>query len=77
MRVTDSLPRKFGAAVIAGLVALGPAAAQPLFNPEVGQAGKDVIWVPTADALVEKMLDWLRSRATTTSSISARATGGP
>ena len=57
MRFTDSLPRKLGAAVIAGFVALGPAAAQPLVNPEVGQAGKDVIWVPTADALVEKMLD--------------------
>jgi SAM-dependent methyltransferase len=57
MRSTDALPRTLGAAVIAGLVALGPAAAQPLFNPEVGQAGKDVIWVPTADALVEKMLD--------------------
>ena len=57
MRFTDSLPRKLGAAVIAGLVALAPAAAQPLINPEVGQAGKDVIWVPTADALVEKMLD--------------------
>ena len=27
------------------------------FEPEVGQAGKDVIWVPTADALVNKMLD--------------------
>ena len=29
----------------------------PAFEPEVGQAGKDVIWVPTADALVNKMLD--------------------
>lgn len=27
------------------------------FKPEVGQAGKDVIWVPTAQALVDKMLD--------------------
>ncbi len=26
------------------------------FKPEVGQAGKDVIWVPTPEALVEKML---------------------
>ena len=28
-----------------------------LFTPEVGQAGRDVVWVPTPDVLVEKMLD--------------------
>ena len=27
------------------------------FEPQVGQEGKDVIWVPTPQALVEKMLD--------------------
>lgn len=27
------------------------------FEPQVGQAGKDVVWVPTPDVLVEKMLD--------------------
>jgi hypothetical protein len=27
------------------------------FEPQVGQAGKDVVWVPTEEALVEKMLD--------------------
>ena len=27
------------------------------FEPSVGQAGKDVVWVPTADTLVAKMLD--------------------
>jgi SAM-dependent methyltransferase len=27
------------------------------FQPQVGQEGKDVIWVPTPQALVEKMLD--------------------
>jgi precorrin-6B methylase 2 len=27
------------------------------FEPQVGQAGKDVVWVPTPPALVEKMLD--------------------
>ena len=30
--------------------------AQP-FKPEVGQGGKDVVWVPTPQALVDKMLD--------------------
>jgi len=34
------------------------AQAQPArqFEPEVGQAGKDVIWVPTPEALIERML---------------------
>ena len=35
-----------------------PAAAQDKeYTPHVGQEGKDVIWVPTPQALVEKMLD--------------------
>ncbi len=31
--------------------------AKPQFEPQVGQAGKDVVWVPTPQVLVEKMLD--------------------
>src|SRR5258706_14531140 len=27
------------------------------YKPEVGQQGKDVVWVPTAQALVDRMLD--------------------
>jgi hypothetical protein len=40
-------------------VALGVAQAQSgkEFEPQVGQEGKDVIWVPTPQALVDKMLD--------------------
>ena len=30
---------------------------KPEFQPQVGQEGKDVIWVPTPQALVERMLD--------------------
>jgi SAM-dependent methyltransferase len=33
----------------------GPALAQK-YEPQVGQAGKDVIWVPTPDDVVERML---------------------
>ena len=34
-----------------------PAAAQPKpYEPQVGQAGKDVIWVPTPDEVVDRML---------------------
>ena len=33
-----------------------PAAAQKPYEPQVGQAGKDVIWVPTPDEVVDRML---------------------
>jgi precorrin-6B methylase 2 len=33
------------------------AQAKPPYEPQVGQAGKDVVWVPTPQVLVEKMLD--------------------
>jgi SAM-dependent methyltransferase len=45
---------------LALLIASAPARAaaqNPAFKPEVGQPGKDVVWVPTPEALVEKMLD--------------------
>src|SRR4029450_704593 len=32
-------------------------ATQKPFEPQVGQAGKDVVWVPTPQTLVDKMLD--------------------
>lgn len=45
--------------VSAAFVTTGAAHAQAAtaeFTPQVGQAGKDVIWVPTPKSLVEKML---------------------
>ena len=49
-------------AVAACIAAASPAissaqAQQRSFEPTVGQSGKDVVWVPTPDVLVEKMLD--------------------
>ena len=49
-------------ALLVGALTAGSAAAQQTqtqtpFEPQVGQPGKDVVWVPTAEALVEKMLD--------------------
>jgi precorrin-6B methylase 2 len=41
--------------VAAGLFAQAAVGAE--FEPQVGQAGKDVIWVPTCQVLVDKMLD--------------------
>src|ERR1043166_6253939 len=40
----------------AAVTAQAPSATAP-FEPHVGQAGKDVVWVPTSQALVNKMLD--------------------
>ena len=33
------------------------------YKPEVGQQGKDVVWVPTSQALVNKMLDMAKLTA--------------
>src|SRR5688572_16726670 len=48
-------------AMLALMFAAGAASAQTTgqkpFEPQVGQAGKDVVWVPTPQAVVDKMLD--------------------
>ena len=46
------------------MTAGGIAQAQPAqdYKPEVGQEGKDVVWVPTPQALVDRMLDMARVR---------------
>jgi SAM-dependent methyltransferase len=55
---------RFRSAIIAAVLSVAvnasaqaPADAREPFKPTVGQAGKDVVWVPTPAALVEKMLD--------------------
>jgi precorrin-6B methylase 2 len=47
-------------ALCAGLLVASLAQAQPAtstYEPTVGQEGKDVVWVPTPQVLVDKMLD--------------------
>ena len=49
---------------LSSLIAAFPAHAQkgvPDYKPSVGQPGKDVIWVPTPQALVDKMLDMAKA----------------
>jgi len=48
------------ALVFAATGALAQTQQAPVFEPTFGQGGKDVVWVPTSDALVEKMLDMAR-----------------
>jgi len=55
-------PVRFAAALAAALLFSLPAAAQTPaqpakpYEPQVGQPGKDVIWVPTPDEVVDRML---------------------
>src|SRR5512135_1406398 len=56
------LSRKFARSIVIALClsfSVSIAQAQPAkeYHPSVGQEGKDVIWVPTPQALVDKMLD--------------------
>jgi hypothetical protein len=67
---------RWRAAPLLALVALSsaltlsvPAAAQPAagtkdFTPSVGQEGKDVIWVPTPQSLVDRMLQMADTKST-------------
>ena len=43
------------------VIALAQAPQTSTFEPEVGQPGKDVVWVPTPQALVDKMLDMAKA----------------
>jgi hypothetical protein len=47
----------FCLALIAATVSAQAQATKQTFEPKVGQEGKDVVWVPTPQALVNKMLD--------------------
>ena len=44
-------------ALVAAAAFAQATATQKPFEPQVGQAGKDVVWVPTPQAVVDKMLD--------------------
>ena len=54
-----TLPRLIPAALLAAALLAAPALAQTDtgYQPQVGQEGKDVVWVPTHQNLVDRMLD--------------------
>lgn len=54
----------FGTALAAQKAAPAQAAPAQDFEPSVGQEGKDVIWVPTPQALVERMLQMAGTKPT-------------
>jgi hypothetical protein len=58
MTLSPYLVRSSAALGLTVVATLGVALAQqPGYEPRVGQPGKDVVWVPTAQTLVDKMLD--------------------
>jgi SAM-dependent methyltransferase len=58
-------PRLRAVLYLAAVTAAGAGAAfaqsAKQYEPQVGQAGKDVVWVPTAQTLVDKMLDMAKA----------------
>jgi precorrin-6B methylase 2 len=64
----SSLSRRLVLASVVSLCAASVFAAQPAkkeqaYEPTVGQEGKDVVWVPTSQALVNRMLDMAKLTA--------------
>ncbi|HXF54934.1 MAG TPA: class I SAM-dependent methyltransferase [Hyphomicrobiaceae bacterium] len=59
MTLLASVVRGIALSCLVVLAGWGAALAQEAkdFQPKIGQEGKDVIWVPTPEPLVEKMLD--------------------
>ncbi len=56
-----SFVKSIFALILIGLISVANAQTKPVakqeFVPEQGQPGKDVVWLPTAQALVDRMLD--------------------
>jgi hypothetical protein len=59
MKFSEKLGRSLTVACLVALTAAGTALAQSGkdYQPKVGQEGKDVVWVPTPQALVDKMME--------------------
>ena len=49
-------------ALAAALLATAPVVSAQQFKPNVGQQGKDVVWVPTPDEVVERMLNMAQTK---------------
>ncbi|GAA5234547.1 SAM-dependent methyltransferase [Verticiella sediminum] len=64
MPVAPSNPLSSGArrrflastAAVAAAGLLGPAAAAETFEPQLGRVGRDVMWLPTPDSMIERLL---------------------
>ena len=63
MMASRALCGSFALMCVAALAAGSAALAQPAtgYAPKVGQEGKDVVWVPTPQTLVDRMLDMAKA----------------
>src|SRR5690242_21566650 len=59
----SSIARSAAAVLVLASTALLAQAPSPSYTPQVGQEGKDVVWVPTPQALVDRMLDMAKVTA--------------
>jgi SAM-dependent methyltransferase len=59
MRFSVTVVRSLAVACVLAVTAAGAVLAQSgkAYEPKVGQEGKDVVWVPTPQALVDKMME--------------------
>jgi Methyltransferase domain len=61
--MSRATPRSIVAVLAAAMLAsAGAARAQADFKPYVGQQGKDVVWVPTPDEVVDRMLTMAQTK---------------
>src|SRR5262245_1241433 len=65
MTPSRTLPRSLAVLSLVAVAGLAPVEAQSPqpFQPKEYQPGKDVVWVPTAETLVQKMLDMAKVTA--------------
>lgn len=56
-RTALALPLLGGLLSLGGCAAMSAAADRPAWQPRLGQSGKDVMWLPTRDALLQRMLE--------------------
>ena len=63
MMASRALCGSFALMCVATLAVGSAALAQPAtgYTPKVGQEGKDVVWVPTPQTLVDRMLDMAKA----------------
>ena len=59
-----SLTRRIALLSLAGLASVAVAQTSTDFTPQHGQSGKDVVWIPTPDALVQRMLQMTEVKPT-------------
>lgn len=61
--MSRAIPRSVAVSLLLAMLATAPIACAQQFKPYVGQQGKDVVWVPTPDEVVERMLNMAQTKS--------------